>query len=110
MNQEQKTTIQSLHKRYMQNKASYAGYGVKDYCSFTVLHNPKYENDPNICVIWVRISGVDTDMLPETEILNILVDVDGKEYDMSMMPMLFANSTEVITYLQQLEKMDWNGK
>jgi len=110
MTTEQKKTVSSLHEQYTKNCSQYVGYDTNTYCSFTTLKNEANEQDDNIVVIWSKITGLDDYLIPQTEIINFLVEPNGKFYEMDMMPDVFIDSNEIISYIQTLTKFNWNAE
>jgi len=107
---EQQKTIGSLNEEYIKNCTKYSGYDTDTYCSFTTLKNESNIEDDNIVVIWSKITGLDDYLIPQTEIINFLIEPNGKFYEMDMMPDVFMDSNEIISYIQTLTKFNWDAK
>lgn len=107
---EQKKTISSLNAEHIKNCSNYSGYDTTTYCTFTTLKNDFNKEDDNIVVIWSKIVGLDDYLIPQTEITNFLVEPNGKFYEMDMMPDVFIDSNEIISYIQTLTKFNWDAE
>lgn len=107
---EQQKTIVSLNEEYIKNCTKHSGYDTNTYCTFTTLKNESNEQDDNIVVIWSKITGLDDYLIPQTEIINFLIEPNGKFYEMDMMPDVFTDSNEIISYIQTLTKFNWDAK
>lgn len=110
MTAEQKETIQMFYDDYKQHCQEYVGYNTSNYCSFSVLRNEKNIEDQNISITMSIITGTTDFGNPETQIKNFFIEPNGKFYEMDMMPEVFKNRYEIVTYLQKLTKFDWNAE
>lgn len=110
MTVEQKNTILSLHEQYVKNCQENSFYDTSSYCNFSTLRNEKNSEDDNIVVIWVKIDGIDNYGIPQTQITNFLIEANGKFYEMDMMPDVFFDDNEIISYIQKLTKFNWNAQ
>jgi len=110
MTQQQKKAIDEIYKGYLENKSKYVTYVPDDYCSFVTYKNELSETDSNIVVEWVRISQLNDSLLPETEVINFLVEPTGFYYDMNGLKDIFRSNKEINNYISKLKKFDWNGE
>lgn len=108
MTQEQKITIQKLHKAYVENSKEYAAYDADEICSFNTFRNETNIDDKHIVVTWCRVKGLSEIFTPRTEIINYLIEPQGYLYDMSMLPELFPTESSAIGYIQKLKKFNYN--
>jgi hypothetical protein len=107
---EQKKSISVLHEQYLKNGQHYIGFNTLSYCTFTTLKNDINSEDDNIVLIWSRIKGLDNYGIPQNEIINFLIEPNGKFYEMDMMPNVFLDSIEIISYIQKLTKFNWDAE
>lgn len=110
MTQKQKDSISEIYKSYLENKTKYSTYVSDDYCSFATYRNEESEKDNNIVVEWIRISQLNDNLLPETEVINFLVEPLGYYYDMTALKDVFRSDKEINHYINKLKKFDWNGE
>lgn len=80
-------------------------YGSHKYCSFIVYENKKNVEDNNITIIEQEIYNLTDDMIPETSINNKLIEPNGNVLFLDD----FMDETEIVTYLNQLTKIEFNG-
>jgi hypothetical protein len=110
MTAEQKATVEKFFEDFKSHCQEYVGYNTSNYCSFETLRNEENKEDTNIVVIMSTIVGTTDYGIPETEIKNFFIEPNGKFYEMDMMPEVFKNRREVVSYLQKLKKFDWNAE
>ena len=110
MTVEQKKTISSLYEQYLKNCKENSVFDTSSYCIFSTLRNELNVEDDNIVVIWSKIDGLDNYGIPQTEITNFLIEANGKFYEMDMMPDVFIDNNEIISYIQKLTKFNWNAQ
>lgn len=101
----QKITIQSIYDGFLGNVKMYRGWGSSETCSFITLRNEEESEDKNIVVQMVIIDDISDTMQVFTKTMYILVEPDGKQY---LLETLFTE-TQVISYVQKLNKFNWNG-
>ena len=101
----QNITIQSIYDGFKGNVKMYRGWGSSEVCSFTTLHNEDEEEDKNMVVQMVLIDDISDSMQVFTKTMYILVEPDGRQY---LLETLFTE-TQVISYVQKLKKINWNG-
>jgi len=80
-------------------------YGSHRYCSFIVYENKKNVEDNNITIIEQKIYNLTDDMIPETSIINRLIEPNGNVLFFDD----FMDETEMVTYLNKLTKIEFNG-
>jgi len=76
MTAEQKMQIQILREQYTQNCSKYATKGSHHICSFTVQKSSNPE-DKSVTVVWNQITGIDDNLIPESELVFYNITEDG---------------------------------
>ena len=104
MTQLQENKCFELLAKHQKMCSNTALYGSHKYCSFYVYENRNNLQDNNITIIEQEIYNLTDDMIPETSINNILVEPDGNVLYLED----FMNETEMVTYLNQLTKIEFN--
>ena len=79
----------------------YTDYGSNDICNFEVLVNESNPEDKNITVAVTTISGISDNFQPYIKIVNLMVEPDGTQFNMSD---VFPQS-KVVAYVQSLKKI-----
>lgn len=110
MTEAQKNSIQKIYSNYLENMDQFSSYVPQDYCKFRVYFNEKNPDDQNIVVEWIRIMKLNDSLLPETELLNFLIEPIGFYYDMNSLKDVFKSNFEVNLYISKLKKLNWDGK
>ena len=106
----QQEVIKRLFDEYKINCEQYVGYNTADYCSFNTYIDAANPDVMNVVVVTSTITGITDYGIPETTIKNFLIEYNGSFYEMDMMPEVFRNKSEIVEYLQKLEKFDWNAE
>jgi hypothetical protein len=105
MTSNQKKSIDDLHDGYSKNCQKFVGWGSLSVCKFIVYHNESDENDKNMVVSMIEIDGISDNNQLFMKNQNILVEEDGSVY---VLEDLFSRN-KVVTYLQKLKPLNWNG-
>jgi hypothetical protein len=101
MTNEQRKSVQKYKLEFEQNCDQYAGFGSGLYCKFNLFKSAN-QNDPNITMIVTTITGISDFFEPYVETVNLMVEPDGNVIKLSD----FFNSNEVVSYLEQLKKVE----
>lgn len=105
MTSNQKKSIEDLQEGYSKNCQKYVGWGSSSVCKFMVYHNESDLNDKNVVVTMIEIDGISDNNQLFIKNQNILVEEDGVVY---VLEDLFSRN-KVVTYLQKLKPLNWNG-
>ncbi|MBM3417468.1 MAG: hypothetical protein FJY17_00930 [Bacteroidetes bacterium] len=101
MTQDQKKTIEELRVQFSQHCKRFAEYGSDEICNFEVLMNDSNPEDQNITVAVTTIDGISDSFQPYVKILNLMIEPDGTQFNMSD---IFPQS-KVVAYVQTLKKI-----
>ena len=101
MTPDQKKAIEELRMQFQENCKMYTDYGSDNICNFEVLVNESNPEDTNITVAVTTISGISDNFQPYIKIVNLMVEPDGTQFNMSD---VFPQS-KVVAYVQSLKKI-----
>lgn len=101
MTPDQKKAIEELRMQFHENCKMYTDYGSNDICNFEILVNESNPEDKNITVAVTTISGISDNFQPYIKIVNLMVEPDGTQFNMSD---VFPQS-KVVAYVQSLKKI-----
>ncbi len=105
MTVEQKNSLIELYKQYKLHCSEYSAYGSGESCQFSIYENRSNPEDKNLTIVQVQIVDLSEDLIPVTKIINNIIEPDGKVLHLED----FLTKTEVVTYLESLYKINWNG-
>lgn len=101
MTPNQKKAIEELRVQFKENCRMYTDYGSDEICNFEVLVNESNPEDENVTVAVTTISGISDNFQPYVKIVNLMVEPDGTQFNMSD---VFPQS-KVVAYVQSLKKI-----
>ena len=101
MTKEQEITIEKYKKELNDNCEKHLGYNSKDICKFN-LYESGNDEDKNITIRTISITGISDDFQPFNEVTTILVQPDGNAFKMAdVYPIQFVNE-----YVNKLKRIN----
>jgi len=82
MTKEQETTVEKYRQELNDNCSINAFYGSLEICKFNVYESQK-EEDKNITIVTVSITGISDDFQPYIGVNTIMVEPDGNPFRMA---------------------------
>lgn len=101
MTKEQEIAVENYRKQLNENCSRNEFYNSSQICSFNVYKSEK-EEDENITIVTVSITGISDDFQPFIGVTTILVEPDGNAFRMTdVYPEQFVNE-----YVDSLKKIN----
>lgn len=82
MTNEQEITVEKYRKQLDDNCSRNKFYNSSEICKFNVYENKK-EEDKNITIVTVSITGISDDFQPFIAVTTIMVEPDGNAFRMT---------------------------